>query len=383
MSSDGSSTISWQTLFWTLMPLVTNVMTQPSGRVLSLPSRYRTYLRSSPIICTLDALAFLLRVFITPCLLPISLHQALEAVLRERYKDIEDTSEGLQSLEKQTWLRWVFFMVGTLGPSIKLMAMQGVPWTKVWGAMFLFTFLVTEVAALFHRRSRIPSVYSSLPGIRYSSARVVRQFESVELWLYYAGLIAHCTVLIWAFRCLTYSNDMYSNDMLYKSFLMLVNTWAFLATSIIFCIPFLGLLLGIYGVASLQHEYYTRGYGRKWSERFWISYIVVLYLALISVICILTALTLRNFGTDTGFFPISVCSMLGFVWAVKKLCSLSPRLGETLLVSSGQESSPAVDASAVYALAFCVTNIIVCMFWYWLRYNPEGTVNPSWTGIFG
>jgi hypothetical protein len=359
-------------------------MTQPSGRVLSLPSRYRTYLRSSPIICALDALAFLLRVFITPCLLPVSLHQVLEAVLRERYKDTEDASEGLQSLEKQTWLRWVFFIVGTLGPSIKLMAMQGVPWTKVWGGMFLFTFLVTEAAALFNRRSRTPSVYSSLPGIRYSSAQVVRQFESVELWLYYAGLIAHCTVLIWAFfsiwafRCLTYSNDMF-----YKPVLMLLNIWAFLSASISFYIPFLWLLVGIYGLASLQHEYYTRGYGRKWSERFYISFMVVLYLALMSVICIVIALTLMDFGMDTAFFPISVCSMLGFVWAVKKLCSLSPRVGETLLVSSGQESSPAVDASAVYALAFCVANIIVCMFWYWLRYNPEGTVNPSWTGIFG
>jgi hypothetical protein len=77
------------------MPLVTNVMTQPSGRVLSLTSRYRTYLRSSPIICALDALAFLLRVFITPCLLPMSLHQALKTTIRERYKDIEDASEGL------------------------------------------------------------------------------------------------------------------------------------------------------------------------------------------------------------------------------------------------------------------------------------------------
>jgi hypothetical protein len=66
------------------------------------------------------------------------------------------------------------------------MAMQGVLWTKACGGMFLFAFLVTEAAALFYRRSRIPLIYSSLPGIRNSSAReaaelhVAQQFESVE-----------------------------------------------------------------------------------------------------------------------------------------------------------------------------------------------------------
>jgi hypothetical protein len=59
------------------MSLVTHAMTQPSGRVLSLPSRYRKYLRCSPIISFLDTLAFLLRIFITPRLLSISLHQGL------------------------------------------------------------------------------------------------------------------------------------------------------------------------------------------------------------------------------------------------------------------------------------------------------------------
>jgi hypothetical protein len=165
---------------------------------------------------------------------------------------------------------------------------------------------------------------------------------------------------------------------------MLVFLWVFLCGSMFYLTTFLLLLVGIGGLVSLQHEYRTRGYGRKWSERFCISFMVVFYLALMFVLCMCTLTLMETrFGMDSALFPISVCSMPGFVWAVKKLCSLSPRLGETLLVSLGQESSPAVDASAVYALAFCVANIVVCVFWYWLRYNPKGTVNPSWTGIFG
>jgi hypothetical protein len=86
---------------------------------------------------------------------------------------------------------------------------------------------------------------------------------------------------------------------------------------------------------------------------------------------------------ESILFAASVFSVLVFVWAVKKLCSLNPRLGEALLVSSGEGSPPAVDIGALYSLTLCIANIVLCVLWYWLKYNPEGTVNPSWTGIFG
>jgi len=33
-------------------------------------------------------------------------------------------------LKNQAWLRWPFFVVGTLGPVIKLAVWQGLPWMK-------------------------------------------------------------------------------------------------------------------------------------------------------------------------------------------------------------------------------------------------------------
>ena len=99
----------------------------------------------------------------------------------------------------------------------------------------------------------------------------------------------------------------------------------------------------------------------------------------ISILLDLEYFTLR----DSVLFSLSACSMLGFIWVVKKLSSLSPRLGETLLIASGDEGSSAVDTGAVNALMLCISNVVVCVLWYWLRYDPEGTVNPSWTGVFG
>jgi hypothetical protein len=85
------------------------------------------------------------------------------------------------------------------------MAMQGIPWTKVLGCIFLFAFLVIGAAALFYRRSVAPSVYSYLPGMQSSSAReaveeqVFRRFEFIEALMFRPGLMCNCAVLIWAF----------------------------------------------------------------------------------------------------------------------------------------------------------------------------------------
>src|ERR1700728_4640453 len=40
--------VQWQTAFWPLVSLAVLTMSQPCGKVCNLPSRYRTYLRSSP-----------------------------------------------------------------------------------------------------------------------------------------------------------------------------------------------------------------------------------------------------------------------------------------------------------------------------------------------
>jgi len=174
-------------------------MTQPSGRVLSLPTRYRTYLRSSPILCALDVLCFLLRIAITPRLLSISLQEALAVTLRERYLRTDDISEGIQSLEKQTLLRWLFFLVGTLGPGIKLASMQGIPWTKAWGMMFLGSFLILEMMVLFKKSPHGEGYLAIEPQLSRRQTRFLTIFREREREVFYVGLAFHLSLLMWAF----------------------------------------------------------------------------------------------------------------------------------------------------------------------------------------
>lgn len=121
-------------------------MAQPSGRGLSLPAKYRTYLRCSPVICAADALSILIH-FIYYCA-TFSPQDAVRFLIQERFGDDEDDAEGIQAVEKLTFIRWMFFVFGTLGSGIKLMAMENIPWTKAWGAMFLISFIVVEVLVI-------------------------------------------------------------------------------------------------------------------------------------------------------------------------------------------------------------------------------------------
>ncbi len=52
-------------------------------------------------------------------------------------QDEDDEAEGVQSIERMTWLRWLWFILGTLPPAIKLFSMTGVRWEQAWGLMFL------------------------------------------------------------------------------------------------------------------------------------------------------------------------------------------------------------------------------------------------------
>jgi len=71
-------------------------MTKPSGRVLGSSPKHRIYLRSSPIVCAVDVLFYLLRLVLSSLVLRIPVSQAIGITIQERYRDIEDPAEGIQ-----------------------------------------------------------------------------------------------------------------------------------------------------------------------------------------------------------------------------------------------------------------------------------------------
>ena len=122
------SPASWQTIFWILVALSINAMAQPGGRICGLPSRYQTYLRCSPFICAADMLSIIMRLLVFTLYQRLPTREALGVLLHERFNNSDyiwgqrrrslnlqapptnsegDEADGVQSLERMTWLRWL------------------------------------------------------------------------------------------------------------------------------------------------------------------------------------------------------------------------------------------------------------------------------------
>ncbi|KAK0118420.1 hypothetical protein ONS95_012707 [Cadophora gregata] len=176
--------VEWQVLVFAILALAINSMAQPSGYIEpSIPTRFRLYLCSSPIVCTCDAVAMVVQLLTTMIHLWIPLSSALAVVVYERSENMIDDL-GLDGKEddkdktylSSVWPRWLFFILGVLPPSIKLASFSGTPWTKIFGMMFLVSFLIIELfnltafSVLRKRLSAVDHTFKSLRTIRRGTA---------------------------------------------------------------------------------------------------------------------------------------------------------------------------------------------------------------------
>ena len=141
-----SGEVTWQSAYWALVPIAINTMTQPSGKVLNLPSGCGFSLRSSPFICACDTL-FIIAAFIHQTIGHGSPRIAARVIIEERFSDatVESESGSFAQFQRNTVVRLVLFILSTLLGIVKLYGMQGVPWTKAWASMFWSSFLVLEI----------------------------------------------------------------------------------------------------------------------------------------------------------------------------------------------------------------------------------------------
>ncbi|KAH8773310.1 hypothetical protein BGZ57DRAFT_1005295 [Hyaloscypha finlandica] len=113
-----------QPAYWTLIPLAINTISQPSGRISGVPGKYRTYIRCNPLICAVDTLSIFIHLAFYVTAFPFQ--DAIRLAIYERFGDNGSDEEGIQAIEKLTWVRWLFVIFGTAGPGIKLKAIEGV-----------------------------------------------------------------------------------------------------------------------------------------------------------------------------------------------------------------------------------------------------------------
>ena len=130
-------------LLLVLITLGGNTLAQPYGRFPGFPASYRLYPRSSPVVCCVDTFSILLRLLIISIRLK-SVKRSFRLLISDSFE-----KEEAKSMVDSILLRYLLFVLGPLPQVIGLAAFKGTPWTKVYGFMFLVSFLTMEVLAWF------------------------------------------------------------------------------------------------------------------------------------------------------------------------------------------------------------------------------------------
>jgi hypothetical protein len=371
--------VSWQTAFLGLVPLALNAMTQPCGRVCGLPSRY---LRSSPFLCAGDALSIIFRLVFVSAYLRLPLREVLGLVLHDRFDDYSDEDnreDGIQSLERLTWFRWLFFVLGGLPMAIKLGSMQGVPWTLAYGMMCLVSFLVVEAVAIFATFNRQFFTISASSRVSWPGyTRVVRglQFRKarVILWLSNAlvACLIHISVLLWAYRPLLVF-------WVWRSFESVL-----LCTTL--CLIICALFI-IY-VPSYEGQCYFMLSAASLSGMIAPGLMVILFVPLrllpylfsipalgLPLVFIMNSLGLAGLVGLVGF---GVPSFGNGLLLIKE----TSRYTFSVLIPERWRYEMTIDRGALLSLTLFLYSLIISLLWYCYVYDEADTVNPGWTNIW-
>lgn len=290
-------------------------------------------------------------------------------------------------------------MVGDLGAAVKLVSLQGVPWTKAWGMMFLGAFVVFEGMVVLGGKGRRVVFEAAAPDDGFPMPSLVPDrvnerisyIDRVEKIFFSFTIMAHIGVLIWALLDIwmlrtrlfpTTEEAGLQGRSETPALITIFFNILFLIITVITAGFFVWFLVSLFNM--------TRN-GKEWIKH----KVVETFLAILAIggsAEAITALTLalkdqKLFMPPSllvaPFFSLTFITPLLLFWLLQWSCTKYPALSAYLLMVPHQIRGEKPPNGAMWTFMFFIANLTVCTLWYCLRYNPAGTVNPSRTGIFG
>lgn len=333
-------------------------MLQPAGKVCGFPASLRIYLRCSPIVCAMDAVFILIR-FAFYAHHGYSSFEAAREIVAARECDNDDDradrirNEGpkqgryaLTDPNKNILLFYLVLGVGVITQFIKLMACSGIPWTQVWGCLYLLSFFVAE--GTYRLAESRP--YARRHPTRDSPLRLREEkIKTYEMACGVAAILLQLAVLA--------SVDMKA----IPPDPVLILRWAYI-----------GVRLGAHFAVCLVHIPFktlimdANGTLEEYQWGFLLMSILVPHIILACT---------QGHRFSQLYFMISVIIsylswMLYFFEGTKKFvlfCEPSQRKGW-----------PNILAFDFFCRILCFS-----IFWYAIHYNPTGTRKPSWANYLG
>jgi hypothetical protein len=398
------SPVTLQVICWVLLPLAINSMAQPSGKILGLPSRYRIYLSSSPILCVADAVSAIFGLMFSMLILRVNPIKASKLVMKRRI-------EGFMSVEKMEYLprrfqsrtlaRSLFFILGALPATIKLCSFTGLPWTKTWGMMFLSSFIIIELITLLSRfggtehNNSTPEILGHsefewkephLDFLRRKAEILTRVFVLCETILFPA-LLTHLGLIMWALEKLWAAgvNQISIPDYIYEPFLTfqlcyyVILVAFFTVWAVLKC---MGRIPKGHVLSRILKYYYWFGmvmaavYMPIWKKSGQQNWLFTGIIVLEYVFAVLIMVHWISFW---------VCKCWPVVGRVL-LIAREPRLAGEKVEGDGEEEDEKDEGpiypEAWWCFCFFFASLVAFGLWYGFMYNETGTVNPPWTNVF-
>lgn len=138
----GSVQITGSSMFYGLLTVALNSMSQPTGRICDAPAHINAQLRISPIECSVDTLLMISRFLYHGS--RRSFRHGAEVLITQRFF-FDDTNPGhLHSLQRNSVFRG-FLGVVTIYQSVKIFCSKNVFLTKVWAGCYIGHWLFGEI----------------------------------------------------------------------------------------------------------------------------------------------------------------------------------------------------------------------------------------------
>jgi len=406
--ASSESPVTWHVLFWLLTSLAINSMAQPHTKLYGSSRRYRLYLSSSPIICAADAVSFIVCIASTMLYLRTSPKKASQLVNLLK-SDGLSTEKPAEDPQNHTWPRWLFFIMGTLPAAIKLGSFTGVPWTQAFGMMFVASFTTIELFTLLSRSAgdtaSVPAIlgFSAFEweeahheNLRLKTSLLTRRMAAFNAMLFVFALIGHIILIVWTIQTLWLTGL----QPIYIS-----SPASYMVDWIQLCIyGLISLLTAILLVLRCSgHDYNIIIHRILKNSLLWMLKFVLFF-------CLVPK---WGKGPPPSRFNswadvISIWSYMGvflyvYFRGMSSVCRRWPDVGEALLITreprigeeleqpaqSGSEAAHSsveetlIEEDAWISFCFFLINLVVCLLWYAFMYDSTGTVNPSWTDVFG